>query len=110
MAVNFVRMDLDGTTAERVTNISPSGGSYPSYLAEANGRLYFAANPRYDIYNYFTYNMENYELWSTSEDGSDIGRVNGLLPDSAVRWPTDLHAAGDSLYLSGLDSQNGREL
>src|SRR5262249_26350665 len=94
----------DGTAAGTfmVKDINPGSsygfplGSYPSYLTDVGGTLFFAAN-----------DSTGRELWKS--DGTEAGTVL-VAPGSGASLPSHLTAAGGTLFFSAFDPVHGTEL
>ncbi len=95
---NFELWTFDGTTASLVEDISTySFGSSPSYMAEFDGKLYFAASD----------DAGDTELWAF--DGVNTFLVADTNPLGSS-YPRDLVVFDGKLYFEADDGVGGREL
>jgi ELWxxDGT repeat protein len=91
-----------------VKDIAPGGSdSYPRFLIELNGILYFTAEDGTLPWNPDTHGRE---LWKS--DGTDVGTVliKDIAPGSDGSYPEDLTKMGDKIVFSADDGVHGREL
>jgi ELWxxDGT repeat protein len=91
----------DGTAAgtQLVEDISPSSGSFPSYLTESGGLLFFSAD---DAPN-------NPELWRS--DGTETGTYKiEEINSSGGSFPGELTDVGGTLFFAASDTTLDREL
>ena len=101
----------DGTVkgTALVTNRSTGGGTYgylyPSDLAAFNGKLYFAGMHPSDGYQLFTTDGTSAGTAMVKDIAGPPGGYG--LPGS---YPTDLTAAGGTLYFSATDTSHGTQL
>ena len=73
--------------------------SFPRELTPAKNRLYFVAND----------GNTGFELWSISDEGTNLSLISDLNPGNTGSSPKDLTAIGETLYFSA-DEGNGRAL
>jgi len=88
----------NGTTAERKTDINVTAGSFPKYLAEYSGNLYFQATD--------TASILDAELWKF--DGTNAPAAVNL--GTGGSRPSNLLVYDDNLYFRATDGTNGYEL
>ncbi|HVK13123.1 MAG TPA: ELWxxDGT repeat protein, partial [Gemmataceae bacterium] len=94
----------DGTAAGTVLvkdiYPAPAGSSYPTYLTEMNGTLYFTA---YD-------GSHGWELWKSTGTAAGTSLVKDINPGSATAYPSHLEEVGGTLYFAANDGTHGTEL
>ena len=73
--------------------------SFPRELTPAKNRLYFVAND----------GNTGFELWSISDQGTELSLISDLSPGDTGSSPEDLTVIGETLYFSA-DDGNGRAL
>src|SRR5215211_7697948 len=91
-----------GVTAELVNEIQPGAqGGDPSWLADVNGTLYFAAAD----------GPHGKELWRSDGTVAGTRMVKDIAPgDGRGSAPQSLTADGDTLYFTADDGTHGHEL
>ena len=84
-----------------VKDINPgSGSSYPDYLTDVAGTLYFAAHN----------GTSGYELWKSDGTLGGTVMVKDINPGSEGSWPGCLTDFGGTLYFEADDGTSGWEL
>ncbi len=101
-------LDMMSTAAD----ISLVFGSYPAYLTEMNGELYFGAYSEVTVNSSGNIKYTGYELWkyniATGVTSLVDDLAKGIFQDSGPFWITE---ANGMLYFGAQDSNlNGREL
>jgi len=93
----------DGIAAhtEMVKDINTVGDSYPQYLAEFNGYLYFTADDGL---------TSGYELWRSDGTASGTTLFKDINPGLGWSYPSDFTRLGTHLYFSANDGSHGQEL
>jgi len=92
------------TPAEQILELefgfkTSGGSSFPRELTPAKNRLYFVAND----------GNTGFELWSISDQGTELSLISDLSPGNTGSSPEDLTVIGETLYFSA-DEGNGRAL
>ena len=78
---------------------SDSSSSFPRELTPARNELYFVAND----------GITGFELWSITDQGTNLQLISDLRPGNTSSSPEELTVIGDDLYFSA-DIGEGRQL
>ncbi|OQX73891.1 MAG: hypothetical protein B6D59_04255 [Campylobacteraceae bacterium 4484_4] len=110
--VELMKYDTNLDMMSTAADISLVFGSYPSYLTEMNGDLYFGAYSEVTINSSGNIKYTGYELWKYNIASGATSLVDdlakGIFQDSGPFWITE---ANGMLYFGAQDSPlNGREL
>ncbi|MBI2687559.1 MAG: hypothetical protein HYX27_14710 [Acidobacteria bacterium] len=91
----------DGTAAgtQKVIEINPNGGSFPIWLVDFKGKLYFAA-----------YDGTDQELYVSDGTAPGTYKFKDICPGTCSSLPGGLVAGKDRLWFSANDGSHGFEL